>query len=125
PPQFYPAPLPFSGLQLKISINSMSDWHDCCNTTSREDGAFKVLCYPVLRHAGGDFDCRRSRKRECGYSLAFSIAPNAALSRPLYYDRRRLDHCLAEGRYSGTITLIFSSALSRAKWMAPNAPPTK
>src|SRR5437588_12871155 len=103
----------------------MSDWHDCCNTTSRDDGAFKVLCYPALRHAGGDFDCRCSRKRECGYSLAFSIAPNAALSRPLYYDRRRLDHRLAKGHCVDTITLIFSPASSRAKSMAPNAPPTK
>jgi hypothetical protein len=93
--------------------------------TSREDSAFKVPCYSALQRAGVDFGCWRSRERECGYSLAFSIAPNAALSRPLYYDRRRLDHCLAKGRYIDTITLIFSPALCRAKSMAPNAPPTK
>jgi hypothetical protein len=98
----------------------MPDWHDCCNTIFREDGAFRALCYSAGQRAGGDFGCWRSRKRECGYSLAFSVAPNAALSQQLCYDRRRLDYRLAEGRYVDTITLIFSPASSRAKWMAPN-----
>jgi hypothetical protein len=92
---------------------------------SCEKGAFRVLSYSALRRAVSDFGGWRSRERACGYSLAFSIAPNAALSRPLYYDRRRLDHRLAKGRYVDTITLIFSPASSRAKSMAPNAPPTK
>jgi len=84
----------------------MSDWHGCCNTTFREKGAFRVLSYSALRRPVSDFGGWRSRERECGYSLAFSVAPNAALSRPLYYDRRRLDHRLAEGRYVGAIALI-------------------
>ena len=78
--------------------------------TSREDGAFTVPRYRARQRAGGDFGCWRSRERECGYSLALSIAPNAALSRPLYYDRRRLDRCLAEGRYAGACSLIFGGA---------------
>jgi hypothetical protein len=90
----------------------MSDWHDCCNTRSREEGAFRVLCYSARRHLGGDFGCWRSGERQCGDSLAFSVAPNAALSRPLYYDRRRLDHRLAEGPYAGSCSLIFLSGVS-------------
>src|SRR5438105_6275441 len=86
---------------------------------SREDGAFTVPCYLARRRAGGDFGCWRSRERECGYSLAFSIAPNAPLSRPLYYDRRRLDHRLAKGRDVDTITLIFSPASSPSEVDGP------
>jgi hypothetical protein len=78
--------------------------------TSREDSAFKVPCYSALQRAGGDFGCWRSRERECGYSLAFSIAPNAALSQPLYYDRRRLKHRLAQSRYASAFSLIWRGA---------------
>jgi hypothetical protein len=103
----------------------MPDWHDWCNTIFREDGAFRVLCYSARQRAGGDFGCWRSRKRECGYSLAFSVAPTAALSRQLCYDRRRLDYRLAEGRYVDTITLISLQRHPEQSWMAPNATPTK
>ncbi len=87
----------------------MSDWHGCCNTTSRENAALKVLREPKSSLPRGNFGCRRSRECGCGYPLALSIAPDAALSRPLGYDQQQFDRSLAKGRYACALALIFSA----------------
>jgi len=86
----------------------MSDWHGCCNTTSRENAAFKVLREPKGSLSRGNFGCRCSRECGCGYPLALSIAPDTALSRPLGYDQQQFDRSLAKSRYACTLALILS-----------------
>lgn len=98
----------FSGPGVKIFINSMSGWHGCCNTTSRENAAFKVLREPKGSLSRGNFGCRCSRECGCGDSFALSIAPDTALSRPLGYDQQQFDRSLAKSRYAGALALILS-----------------
>jgi hypothetical protein len=94
----------------------MSNWHGCCNTTSREN---EVLRQPALQRPRRDFGYRRGRERECGYSFALSIAPDSPLSRQLYYDRQQFDQCLAKGRYPDTLALIFLYAGERCACLRP------